>query len=110
MIAHADAKRLLAALEGDPDALQTLARYIEEQASLDHWTNDDVARASARAERSASRAEQQFATVCDRFRAVESRFEEIEYQQRLLHRLVEELAVIVTEKSPDDHEDHRGRS
>ena len=77
MIAHADALGLLQALEGDPHALQTLAQYIQEQASLDHWSNEDVARASARAERSASRAEQQFGTVCDRFRAVENRFEEI---------------------------------
>lgn len=92
MIAHADAQRLLSALEGDPDALQTLAQYITEQASLDHWTNDDVARMSARAERSASRAEQQYATVCDRFQTVDQRCEEIEYQHRLLHQLVERLA------------------
>lgn len=95
MIAHADAQRLLAALEGDPNALQTLSAYIQEQASLDHWSNEDVARASARAERSASRAEQQFGTAMDRFRAVDQRCEEIEYQHRLLHQLVEQLASII---------------
>lgn len=97
MIAHADALALVKALEGDPDALQTLTQYITEQASLDHYSNEDVARMSARAERSASRAEQQFGTVMDRFRTVENRFEEIEYQHRLLHQLVEELAKIVSQ-------------
>ena len=95
MIAHAAAQRLLSALEGDPDALQMLAQYIFEQASFDHYSNEDVARMSARAERSASRAEQQFGTVMDRFPAVDQRCEEIEYQQRLLHQLVEQLAAII---------------
>lgn len=91
MLPHDHVKRLLHTLTGDPETIETIARYIDEQASLEAWDNATVGRVAAAADRRSHEASARTITLNTRITDLEESNHDL---TALLGELIEQMEAL----------------